>query len=379
MKHSRYNLLWYIILSVTIIFSIGGATACGQNTTTPSSSVVTSVPSKPSGDTSLEIHFLDVGQGLSIFARCGDQTMLYDGGDRNYSSFVVAYLKEQGVTDLDYIIASHYDADHINGLVGALHAFPVKNLIGPDYTAESKVYQSFSGKAAELNLEVQHPTVGDSYSFGSAAFTVLAPDTISDDSNNNSIAIKIDHGQNSFILTGDAEHDSEKAMVSSGLDLDCDVLVLGHHGSASSTTWDFLQQSVPEYAIISCGDQNSYGHPHEETLEKLDSMEIEYFRTDRQGTIIAVSEANSITWNMSPYNEQDLLTAQEIIAETTLPDEVLSAETTYVLNTNTKKVHLPSCSSAAKIAAKNYDESNDSLETILDQGYTRCGNCLSMN
>ena len=117
------------------------------------------------------------------------------------------------------------------------------------------------------------------------------------------MAIKLTNGDNSFIFTGDAENTSEKAMCESGIDLSCDVLVPGHHGSATATSWDFLQATVPEYAVISCGAGNSYGHPHKDTMDKLADMGIQVFRTDEQGTVIAVSDGNNIEWNQSPCND----------------------------------------------------------------------------
>lgn len=393
-KHTR--ILALILLIFTAFLAVGCSNDPDQ-TTTP-----TAVAGNAQSD--LELHFLDVGQGLSIFAKSGDQTMLYDGGDRDYSSFVVSYLKQQEVTDLDYVIASHYDSDHINGLIGALHTFTADTIIGPDYAPDTKTFRSLISQVSELGKEVLHPQPGDSFQFGDATITVLAPYTVSSNSNNNSVAIRIDYGQNSFIFTGDAEHTEETAMVDSGMNLECDVLVLGHHGSASSTSWDFLEKTVPAYAVISCGLGNSYGHPHEETMEKMESMEIELFRTDRQGTIIAVSDGDTISWNMEPSHDyasgDDDNTAAEAAKSAAAPaadssaadpsqaqssgieadgaDSAASgtAADFYVLNIRSKKVHLPSCSSVSRITAENYDESHDTLEDILAAGYDRCKNCL---
>ena len=246
----------------------------------------------------LTFSVLDVGQGLSVLVESNGHYMLFDGGDRNASSYVVSYLKNQGVTELDYLIASHYDSDHINGVIGALNAFTVGTVIGPDYEHDSATYDSFINNVAAIGKEVVHPSVGDQFELGSAVITVLAPSVIVDDSNNNSIAIKIVNGNNSFIITGDAEYESEANMVSSGIDLDTDVLVVGHHGSATATSWDFLEASTPEYAIISCGEGNSYGHPDADVMEKLISIDADVFRTDKQGEIIAHSDGNAITWNV---------------------------------------------------------------------------------
>lgn len=251
----------------------------------------------------LEVHFLDVGQGLSVFIESDGHYMLYDGGDSNKSSFVVAYLRDQGVQNLDYVIASHYDSDHLNGVIGALHAFGVNTVIGPDYVHDSKLYQSFIDTVSEKGKNVDHPPVGTEYSLGNSKFIILSPNYTTSDSNNNSVSIKIVNGSNSFILTGDAESSSESSMCNSGIDIDCDILCIGHHGSASSTSWEFLQYTVPEYAVISCGSDNQYGHPDKDTMDKLQSMEISVFRTDKQGTIIATSDGGNISWNADPCND----------------------------------------------------------------------------
>lgn len=149
----------------------------------------------------MEIHFLDVGQGLSIFVQSGDQTLIYDGGDKDCSSFVVAYLKEQGVTAIDYLISSHYDADHVSGLIGCLNAFEVKNVISSDYVHDSETYKSFLKAVDTEGLTMQHPEVGTEFTFGTGKFIILAPESVdADESNDNSVVIKLINGENSFIL-----------------------------------------------------------------------------------------------------------------------------------------------------------------------------------
>lgn len=252
---------------------------------------------------SMAVHFLDVGQGLSILVQSEGQNLLYDGGPRSASSYVVSYLQEQNVSEIDYLISSHYDEDHVSGLIGCLNAFQVDNVIGADYIHDSSLYGSFMDAVAAHGLEVQHPAVGAEYTFGSGEFTILSPKEISKESNANSVAIKLTNGENSFVFTGDADFNCEADMVNSGLDLSCDVLSVGHHGSATSTSWDFLQAAVPEFAVISCGAGNMYGHPHEETMEKLSDMGIQVYRTDEQGTIVVSSDGNSLFWNMDPCND----------------------------------------------------------------------------
>lgn len=252
----------------------------------------------------MTVHFLDVGQGLSIFVQAGEQNLIYDGGNQNKSSFVVAYLKEHGVETIDYLISSHYDSDHVSGLIGCLNAFDVKNVIGSNYVHDSKTYESFVNMADSKGLSIQYPAVGEEFAFGTGKFVILAPETVKEsDSNDNSVAIKLVNGDNSFIFTGDAESGSESAMCQSGIELDCDVLVPGHHGSATATSWDFLQKTVPEYAVISCGKDNQYGHPDKDTMDKLQSMDIQIFRTDLQETIIVTSNGTDLKWSVEPCND----------------------------------------------------------------------------
>lgn len=349
-------------LAAAAFFKPPGSTATTQENTAGHSS------------SDLQIHFLDVGQSLSVFLESDGHYMLYDGGNKENSRYVVAYLKKQGTETLDYIIASHYDSDHISGLIGALNVFKTNIVIGPDYKHDTKTYESFLRAAGKQEIPITHPAAGTELDFGNAKITILAPVRISEHSNNNSVAVKIEHGNNSFIITGDAEHEEEADILNSGIDLDCNVLVLGHHGSANATTWKFLQQTVPEYAVISCGSGNPYGHPHAETMEKLEAMGIGIFRTDTQGTIIAVSNGAEITWNVEPAADYSGGGCGEgIVEKAEVPEKTAAA---YVLNQNTEKIHLPSCASVKKINAANYAESDKTISELEAQGYTRCGNCL---
>lgn len=332
-----------------------------------------------------DVHVLDVGQGLSVLVESQGHSMLYDGGDRDQSSFVVSYLKQQGVTELDYMIASHYDADHLNGLVGALNTTSVKQVFAPEYTTDTRVFQSFQSTIAEKAIPKEQPAVGSSYQLGDATFQILSPSGSSySDANNYSIAIRITDGDSSFLITGDAETQAEAEICAAGLELDSDVYVMGHHGSGTSSSWTLLQEATPEYAVLSCGAGNSYGHPHIESMEKLQSMEIQLLRTDKQGTIIASTDGSSITWNVDPCNDytpgdendtpaqpQGQTTSQT--AQTT--DSSTATTTGYILNISSKKIHYPNCKSVAQMKESNKKATTESKEALLAQGYTPCGNC----
>lgn len=320
----------------------------------------------------LTVHFLDVGQGLSILCESDGRFLLYDGGDSDTSSFVVSYLKKQGVETLDYVIASHYDADHLSGLIGALNAFQVGIVIGPDYAHSSKLYQSFLSKVSEVGRTVEHPGAGDEYTFGNSRFEILGPTRIVDDSNDNSIVIKLSLGDTSYIFAGDAEHGEESDMVRSGADLSCDVLSVGHHGSASSTSWDFLQKTLPEYAVISCGVNNHYGHPDADTIEKLQSIDAKIYRTDEQGTVTVFSDGAELTWSTVPSDNYGGGTGGEGIV---IQEEPQSPSATYVINKNSRKFHYPDCGSVPKMNPDNYEEYIGSREELIAENYSPCKNC----
>lgn len=341
----------------------------------------------------MTVHFLDVGQGLSILVQSQGQTMIYDGGDRSSSSSVVSYLKAQGVTTIDYLISSHYDEDHVSGLIGCLNAFTVNNVICADYVHESNLYESFISTVASKGLDAQHPSVGTTFSFGSGGFTILSPsESNPNDSNANSVVIKLTNGENSFIFTGDAEYKNETDMIASGLDLSCDVLCLGHHGSASSTSAAFLMATVPEYAVISCGEGNSYGHPHEEVLEYLESMELSLFRTDKQGTIIASSNGTEITWNTDPCNDYSSgdseysgttskSDTQQSLSIDAGGNKAATSSGTSESNTQTSMVWLSSSGTKyhriSNCGGMNPDKARQiSLSEAIASGYEACSRCF---
>ncbi len=253
---------------------------------------------------SMTVYYLDVGQGSSTLVESNGRYMLIDGGDRSHSSYVVSFMKNLGITTLDYIVVSHYHADHLNGIIGALEAFQCPVVICPDYEADSKLYQSFISRVKDKNMETIHPSIGDTYTLGNADFSIISPvDYTYTNENNNSIGIRLTNGRDSFLFTGDAEAKSEEDICKLGINLSCDVYAAGHHGSASSTTWSLLEKALPEYVLISCGEDNSYGHPHEETIEKMEAIGAKVYRTDLQGELIAVSSGNGIVWNQSPAHD----------------------------------------------------------------------------
>lgn len=337
----------------------------------------------------MAVHFIDVGQGLAVLVQSAGENLLYDGGSQSHAETLTAYLQKQNVETIDYMISSHYDEDHVGGLVDCLNTFSVETVIGPDYTADTQVYSSFMESISLEGLTVEHPAVGDSHSFGSGSFTVLAPDGIHpDDGNNNSVVIKLENGENSFLFTGDAAESSEQDLISSGQNLDCDVLCVGHHGSQYSTTYDLLESTTPEGAVISCGTGNRYGHPSAETMERLFSMDIPVYRTDLQGTVIALSDGSNIAWNVQPttdYSSGDLSDGteesasqqQEQQAAPQQEEQQPAASQTEVssmvwLSATGEKYHsIPDCGRMNPAKARQIEES-----VAISQGYGKCQNCF---
>lgn len=322
----------------------------------------------------LEVHYIDVGQGDATLIKCGSHAMLIDGGNNNKGTTVQLYLKKQGVESLDYVIGTHPDADHIGGLDVIVYKYNCDTVIMPDYEKDTKTYQELVDVIHDKNMKITYPVVGEQYALGEAKFTIIAPNSNSYGGNANdySVAILLEYGKNSFLFTGDAEEASEAEMLTNGIDISADVYKVAHHGSRSASTQEFLNAVHPKYAVISCGEGNSYGHPHAEVLNRLRSMGVEVFRTDEQGSIIASSDGENINWNCSATDSWQSGEQTESDRENAAN---VTEQTTYVLNTNTKKFHRETCGSVSQIKEENFQKVQTSREELEQSGYSPCKNC----
>ena len=328
----------------------------------------------------LSVTYLDVGQGNAVLVRQGDQAMLIDGGPRESSSFVVSYLEQQGIQKLDYVLISHFDEDHLAGAIGALYKFPVETLITADYETDSSIYDSYKEAVEEKGYVPVHPSLGDTFSLGSGSFRIISPVSYGhEDENQDSVGIILENGSDRFFIGGDIGLEGEKEILEAGVDIQADVMLMNHHGSHVSR--EFFQAVNPSWAVISCGVGNSYGHPRQDTVELIQEFQVPLFRTDKQGTITAVSHGQGITFDQEPCNDYtpgDSTQGEEDTLEDTRT--ALSNSTRedcdYILNIHTKKIHLPDCSSVKTMDEDNMAFYKGDEDALLSRGYTPCGNCM---
>lgn len=208
-------------------------------------------------ESSFAVHFIDVGQGDCALVLCDGQAMLIDGGEASQSSKVYAYLENHGIDHLEYIIASHAHSDHIGGLSGALNYATVDTALCPVTDYDSDTFRSFIKYLKKQDVSITVPQAGDIFYLGSTMVQVLDPQKDYDNANDISIVLKVVYGATSFLLTGDAERTAESDIIDAGYDLSATVLKVGHHGSDTSTSYPFLREIMPKYAVISVGKERA--------------------------------------------------------------------------------------------------------------------------
>ena len=358
-----------------------------EPTTAPTTEPTTAPTTEPTvapENSTFEIHFIDVGQADAALVLCDGKAMLIDGGNAEDSSLLYTYLKNHNISHLDYVIGTHAHEDHIGGLAGALNYASVGTAYCPATSYDTKAFGNFVKALDKHGVSITVPSTGDSFTLGSAACTILAVNTDSSDPNNTSIVLRIVYGDTSFLFTGDAERVVEQAILNRGANINSTVLKVGHHGSESSTSYVWLREIMPQYAVISVGKDNSYGHPTEEVLSRLRDAEVKTFRTDLQGDIICVSDGKSVTFTVERNADADVFggigensTQQTNPPETEPPasEETKDNGRDYVVNKSTKKFHYPSCSSADDIKASNRWDYHGTREELIDMGYVPCKRC----
>ena len=342
------------ILSLLLIFVILCFTAC-------------SAPSavKPQND-KIFVYFIDVGQADCALISLNGKNMLIDGGNVEDAYQVISFIKGLGISTLDYVIASHAHEDHVGGLADIIDAFTVKNIYSPTTEYSSACFKDFVA-ASNRQCGITEAKGGEQWMLSQALVKILYSNAKAEETNNTSIVLRVDYFDASFLFTGDLEHDEEVIMVENGLNLSASVLKVGHHGSDTSTSYLFLRQVLPEIAVISCGKDNSYGHPHQTTLDKLTQSGATIYRTDLLGTVCVYSDGVNIFVDNGKETSTHKPTDATPGFEQGAPES-----SSYIGNKNSKKFHLPSCSS---LPAENNQAPFSSREDAVNNGYSPCGIC----
>ncbi len=237
----------------------------------------------------LKVDFINIGQGDSALIICGDKSMLVDTGNREYYSVVKRHIDSYKITKLDYVIATHSHADHIGSMDMIIENYEIGTFImtEPDenFIPDTETYEKMTEALDEKNVNVRYVKTGDSFSLGEAEIDILGPCGNFENLNDMSIVFMLRYGNNKFLFAADVEKEGEEAILSSGADLKCNLLKVAHNGSDTSTSEEFLKAADPDIAVISVGENNSYGHPKKEIIKRLLENDVAVYRTDYDGTV----------------------------------------------------------------------------------------------
>ena len=310
----------------------------------------------------LAVHFIDVGQADAMLLVCDGQAMLVDGGNVDDSSTIVTYLKKQGIDYLDYVVCTHAHEDHVGGLSGALNYAQAGQVFSPVTYYDTAAFGNFVKYVEKQGLSLCVPECGMEFMLGEAKVQVVGPVYEYEETNDTSICLRVSYGDISFLFTGDAESTAESDMIDAGYDLSANVMKAGHHGSNTSNSYVFLREVMPEYVVISVGEDNSYGHPHEEPLSRFRDVGATVYRTDMQGDIVCTTDGVNIHF----------FTAANADAVTNPTSEQSQYDGVCIGNVNSQKFHRESCDNLPAEQNRKYF---DSRTEALSAGYEPCGNC----
>lgn len=290
-------------IGVDIGFDVDGSIINSVGDDSSNSSVIqpSTQPEIPVGST-FSVRYIDVGQADLALVECDGHYMLIDGGNKADSDLIYSVLEKTMVPKFDIIVGTHAHEDHIGGLPGAFAYTTADLTLSPVTDYDSKAFADFKRYADEKGGGLVVPDIGDKYKLGSADIEILGVN-MAEKTNDTSIILKVTYGATSFLFTGDAEREAEQAILDNNTDISATVLKVGHHGSATSTSYSWLYNIDPKYAIISVGKDNDYNHPTDEVLSRLRDANVETYRTDLNGDIIVTSDGTTVSV-MANYNSR---------------------------------------------------------------------------
>lgn len=237
-------------------------------------------------DNNLRTYCLDVGQGDSILIVNQGKSMLIDASTNEMGSRVVKYLNDLGIKRVDYLVGTHPHEDHIGGLDNVINNFDIGTIYMPKKSANTKTFEDVLNAVSKKNLKITAPSIGDTFQLGDASCKVMSINNEAQDANESSIVIQMECNGIKYLFTGDANYNVENSRDWE----DVDVLKVGHHGSRTSSSKKFLTQIKPEIALISVGKDNTYGHPTDEALKRLQNVGAKIYRTDESGTVLLIEK-----------------------------------------------------------------------------------------
>ena len=317
--------------------------------------------------TTSKVHYISVGQGDSSLIQYGNHYVMIDAGHgRGYDDACVNYLKSKGVKTLDDLIFTHCDADHINDGADVLSSVNVKKIYMSARTSSSVTYKNLLLKIKSKGLKITVPSVGTKIKIGKASITFLGVGTGATNNNDSSLCMRYSDTYHKFVFTGDASASMEAGLSSSSLK--CDVFQAGHHGSRYANSDYILSAMKAKYVVVSCGKNNSYGHPHSEALKRFASHHMKVYRTDLKGTVICTSKKGSLTFNVKASASTGSSSSSSASSTTKVKYG------TYYASKVSKKYHRASCRYVKSIKSANLVTFKSTAE-VKKAGYKACKVC----
>lgn len=308
---------------------------------------------------SAQFHFIDVGQGDCTLIRSGDTSILVDCGTYESGGKLCEYLQNLGIKSIDYLIGTHPHEDHLGGSSAVLRMFNVKNVFLNGEMSSSYFFERMVDVLEAKNITPYIPDIGKTYTSGPFEFEFLSPETDFGDENHNSLVVMVKYKDINTLITGDIERPVESYLVNHNKDLSADILKVAHHGSRNGSSSEFLREVNPTIAVIQCGKDNSYGHPHYEALKRFENTRAKVLRTDENGTIVIRTDGKTL------YNA-----SEEVVSKK--PAENDDKQKCFIGNIKSMVLHSPQCSN---LPSENNRIYFDTKEEAINMKYKPCGNC----